>query len=604
MADLVRDYLWRYRRDVGLGLLATIAATLLGLLTPYLLRRAIDAFAARSGAEAAAGELAMLAGAIMVVALVEAVARFFARLLVTSASRRVEYDLRNRYVEHLERFEPAFFQRHRTGDLMARATNDLGAVRQLFGPALYHVMNTVVLFAIALTLMFQVSPALAWWATGVLPIAAIVFAVTRARIEQRFTRVQEQFAAMSDHAQEVFAGQRVVKAYAQEARELETFRRTSQEYVNRQLAQIRVTGLLGPSMSLVIGLLVVALLYVGGREVVDGRLSLGGFVQFNAYLAMLAFPTTALGWVATLWQQGRASLVRLHEILAEEPAITSVVPATGERYRGEIELRNVTLTIGTATLLRDVSLHIRPGETVALVGPLGSGKSLLAALIARLYDPTEGQVLVDGRDVRRHSLQSLRQNIGYVPQETFLFSGTVSDNVAFGIESNARSAERIRGAVRLSQLEKDLDQWPAGLETVVGERGVTLSGGQKQRTAIARALAKDPPILVLDDALSSVDTRTEEAILHGLQHFVASRTTLVIAHRLSSTRLAERVYVLHDGRIVEQGSHAALVQRNGFYTRMYRRQLIAQELDVAEETLDDEQPETAAGPSAGRAGMR
>ena len=579
------EYLRAYRRYWLGGAVATLLATGFGLVTPWLLRQAIDTFSSGQGER-----LGTFALAIVGVAILEALSRFAARMLITGASRKVEFDLRNRYFAHLERLEPRFFVQYRTGDLVARATNDLSAVRQLFGPALQNVLSTSLLVLIAMGLMIQLSPRLAVWAALIVPATMVVFALTRARVEQRFTRVQEQFAAMSDHAQETFAGQRVVKAYAQEAAEVETFRATSHEYVQRQLSQIRLTGLLWPTMTLVIGLLTVFLLYAGGQEVVAGRLSLGEFVQFNAYVAMLAWPMMALGWVASLWQQGSASLQRIQAVLATQPAISS--PATPVAWQpggrggggggGTIEFRDVSLEIDGRPILRHVNLAIPAGATYAIVGPLGSGKSSLVSLIPRLQDVTSGQVLLDGIDVRDLALDELRRAIGFVPQETFLFSGTLRENVAFGLGPDESTESRIRDAVRLSRLENDLDQWPGGLDTLVGERGVTLSGGQKQRAAIARAVAKDPRILILDDALSSVDTRTEEAVLQGLRVFMARRTSIVIAHRLSTTRSAERVIVLDGGRIVEEGTHAELVQRGGLYTRMYRRQLIAQELELEE----------------------
>ncbi len=583
MGALLVRYFRAYRGQWLLGLVFTLASTSLGLVTPWLIREAIDYFSL--GQSQLNWPLPGYALAIVGVAILEAGSRFISRYVITGASRKVEYDLRNGYFQHLETLEPAFFIRYRTGDLVARATNDLSAVRQLFGPALYHVLNTLLLVSIALVLMLQISPRLAMWAALVAPAAMAIFVITRAKIEERFTRVQEQFAAMADHAQETFAGQRVVKAYAQEAAEAETFKSTSQEYVRRQLRQIRLTGVLWPAMTAVVGLLTVLMLYLGGREVVEGHLTLGEFVQFNAYVAMLAWPMMALGWVATMWQQGTASLRRLHEVLATQPTIHSPRDRTLWQPRGEIEFRNVSLEIDGFPILRDINLTIPAGATYAIVGPLGSGKTSLVSLIPRLQDATSGQVLIDGVDVRALPLDELRRRIGFVPQETFLFSGALRDNIAFGLDDGDVSESRVRSAVRLSQLENDLDQWPAGLETIIGERGVTLSGGQKQRTAIARAVAKDPLILVLDDALSSVDTRTEEAVLQGLHEFMERRTSLLIAHRVSTTRSAECVVVLDRGRIVEQGSHAELLQHQGLFAQMYRRQLIAQELEVDEEAL-------------------
>ncbi len=585
MWSLLSEYLLRYRGHWLVGAVATLGAAAFGLTMPWILGQAVDTF---SGVETQLGwPLSWLALSLIVVALFEACSRFTARYLITGASRWVEYDLRNRYFAHLETLEPAFYRRYRTGDLVARATNDLSAVRQLYGPALYQVLNTVLLFAVALVLMFRISPSLAKWAALVLPAAGIIFAITRARIEQRFTRVQEQFAAMADHAQETFGGERVVKAYAQEGPEIESFRATSQEYVRRQIHQIRLTVLLWPTMTLVVGLLTVFMLYAGGVDVIEGQLTLGQFVQFMAYIAMLAWPMMALAWVATMWQQGVASLQRIHEILTERPRIedgrapTSL--ATGSL--GDIEFRGVSVEHAGQLVLRDIDLRIPAGTTLAIVGPLGSGKSSLAALVPRLLDPTVGEVLVNGVDVRLWPVADLRRRIGFVPQETFLFSGTLRENVTFGVEPAQATESRVRGAVALSRLENDLDQWPAGLETVVGERGVTLSGGQKQRTAIARAVAREPSILILDDALSSVDTRTEAAVLTGLQEFMHHRTTLLIAHRFSTTRLADRIVVLEHGAIVEQGTHLELLELGGLYARMYRRQLMAQELDLDDESV-------------------
>ena len=589
MRDLLWDYARAYRRQWLVGLLFSAGSTSFGLATPWLLRQAIDSFS--SATTQLGWPLEIYALAIMAAAILEAVCRFFARLIITGASRWVEYDLRNRYFAHLETLETAFFVRFRTGDLVARATNDLSAVRQLFGPAFYNVVSTLLLFVVALVLMFQLSTTLAMWAALVLPIVSVVFGVSRTRIEERFTRVQEQFAAMSDRAQETFAGQRVVKAYAQEPAEIDNFRQTSYEYVKRQLSQIRLTGLLWPTMTLLLGFLTVFLLYAGGREVVEGRLTIGEFVQFNAYVAMLAWPMISLGWVATMWQQGSASLVRMHEVLSIQPTIRSPQRGLEWRPRGEIEFRDVSLVLDDRPVLREINLRIPAGATYAIVGSIGSGKTSLVSLIPRIQDVTQGKVLIDGVDVRDLPLSELRRQIGFVPQETFLFSGTMRENVAFGLSLEAFNESRIQGAVHLSQLENDLDQWPSGLDTVIGERGVTLSGGQTQRTAIARAVAKEPLILVLDDALSSVDTRTEEAVLEGLHEFMAKRTSIVIAHRLSTTRSADRVIVMDQGKIVEEGTHAELILADGLYTRIYRRQLLVEELE------EDSEEETT-GPGA------
>lgn len=585
MSWLVWEYLCLYRRRWLVGVLLALIATGFSVVSPWLLGQAINSF---SGEPSNGWPLWQDAAGILVASLGEAAGRFGGRLVVTGGSRVMETDLRRRYFARLAVLDRAFFEKRRTGDLVARATNDLSAVRQLFGPALSNVLQTIILLVTVSMLMFSISSTLALWALLALPCAFAIFVVTRKRIEERFTRVQEQFAAMSDHAEETFAGVRVVRAYAQEPSEIEAFRRTSYEYAERQISQERLEGLLWPAMTLVTSLLVVLLLYVGGREVVEGRLTLGGFVQFSAYLGELGWPMMALAWVTALWQRGMASAHRIEQVLEAEPRIAEPLsPQSPSRAGGKIELRNVGLQMDGRVILHDVSLTIPAGSSVALVGPLGSGKSALAALLPRLHDVTSGQVLVDGVDVRDRPLAELRQEIGYVPQESFLFSGTLKENVLFGVAEHADDVEeRAERAVRVSRLENDLDQWPNGIDTLIGERGITLSGGQKQRTAIARAVAKEPPVLILDDALSSVDARTEEAILGELRAFMRGRTTLIIAHRLSATRLAQEVVVLDKGTIVEHGSHQDLVQRGGLYSRIYRRQLMEQEMDLDDQLAD------------------
>lgn len=583
---LLWGYLVQYRSTFGFGILIQTLAVSFGLTTPWLLRQAIDAF---SGLPHLGWSLEAYAAAIIAVAFVEAILRYASRRMLTGGSREVENHLRNRFFAHLQTLHFGYFQEHRTGDLVARATNDLSAVRQLFSPALQQTTNTLLVVGLTLVWMFQISTRLALWATLIVPVTMALLVIFRRRIQERFTGVQEQFAVLADHAQETFAGQRVVKAYAQEQAEVDVFRAKSRDYVRRQLAQSRVSGILWPSMTLVVGLLTVLLLYVGGFEVIQGRLSIGEFVQFSAYVGLLAWPMLALGWVSTIAQQGFASLRRILEVLHARPAIADVPsPRRVDRLQGALELRGVTLVLHGQTVLDEVTLSVPAGATYAFVGPLGSGKSLLASLITRLYDPTSGQVLIDGIDVRELPLALLRRQVGYVPQETFLFSGSIRDNVAFGIDEHEATTTRVQEAVRISRLESDVDQWQSGLETIVGERGVTLSGGQKQRAAIARAVAKDPAILILDDALSSVDTRTEEMILANLRAFMAARTSLMIAHRLSSISHADRIVVLRDGRIVEQGTHQELVRLGGLYTGLYRRQLIAQELGVGDDQRDDD----------------
>jgi len=566
-----RAYRWRWLS----GLAFTVCSTSLGLVTPWLLRQAIDSFATQQGSQVH-WPLHWFAGAIVVVAIAEAGCRFLSRLIITGASRWVEYDLRNRYFEHLETLEPAFFVRYRTGDLVARGINDLSAVRQLFGPALYHTLNTSLLMLIALVLMFQLSPGLATWAALVVPAATTLYVLTHKRIEQRFTRVQEQFAAMSDHAHETFAGQRVVKAYAQEPAEAEAFRRTSHEYVSRQLSQIRLTGLLWPTMSMVVGMLTVLILYMGGREVVSARLTVGEFVQFMAYVAMLTWPMMALGWVGTMWQQGTASLRRIHEVLSTVPTIRTQAEPRRWQPQGKIEFRNVGLVIDDHTILQDVNLTIPAGATYAIVGPLGSGKSSLVSLIPRLQDVTSGQVLIDDIDVRDLPQSDLRRQVGVVLQDPFLFTGTLAHNIR--LNETRIDDEQVRQAARYVHADEFIARLPDGYDTPVKERGAGLSVGQKQLIAFARAVAFNPAmLLVLDEATANVDTETEWLIQRGLERLMQGRTSIIIAHRLSTIRQVDRILVMHKGKLVEEGTHAALLEHNGLYARLYELQYRDQE---------------------------
>lgn len=565
----------RHQARLATGFACVLGATVFSLLWPLFLRFAVDDLTAGGDG----GWLLLFAAGIVGSAAAEGVLRFFMRFLVVGLSRQIEYELRNELFAHLQRLDLGFFQRTRTGDVVARATNDLNAVRQLYGFAVLHLFNTAITFTSTLALMFAISPRLTLWCGLILPAMTGVFALVRRQVEERFQRVQEQFGALSDQAQESFSGIRVIKAYAQESAEVEDFSRTSQEYVARQLIQVRIAALLWPLMTVIGGLTIVGLIYLGGRDVIEGRLTVGQFVQFGAYLAMLTWPMIALGWVFNLVQQGLASWKRVASILSTEPTIRDAADAESRtQVAGEIELRDVSLELDGRRVLNHVHLTIPAGTTLGVVGATGSGKSLLVSLIPRLLDPNEGTVLVDSVDVRRLRLAHLRQHVGYVPQESFLFSDTLRNNVTFGVE-NASDAE-IERALELSQLRKDLEQLPQGLDTLVGERGVTLSGGQKQRAALARALLRDSRILILDDALASVDAETEERILAGLREFVRRRTSVIVSHRISAVRDADQIIVLDGGEIVERGTHASLLALGGRYADLHRRQTLSRELQI------------------------
>ena len=570
-------YVGRYRTAFTLGFLCIVATTAISLAGPWVLKYAIDDLT-KAGVTAA--KLRLYGGAILGLAAVGGVFRFLQRRIIIGASRDIEFDLRNDFFARLQLFEPAYFHRNRTGDLMSRATNDLNAVRMMIGPAVMYLSNTVLTFIAVIWVMLSLNRRLTLLSLIPLPILSVAVYFFGAAIHRRFDKIQEQLSTISAVTQEALAGVRVVRAYRQEHFEIQRFKEANDEYVRRNRKLIRVQGAFFPIMGLLMGVGALLVLWLGAQEVIAGRMTVGELVAFNSYLMMLAWPMIAFGWVTNLLQRGTASWKRMLEVLAAEPAITDAGASSHitsrDQIRGDVEFRDLTFKYGDVVVLRDISATLPAGTTTAIVGATGSGKSTLLNLLPRLNDPPPGTVFVDGVDVRDLPLAALRRAIGFVPQEPFLFSSTIAENIAFGVADMNR--EQVEQAAHVSRLDKDLADFPKGYDTVVGERGITLSGGQKQRTAIARAVMTDPKILVLDDALSAVDTYTEEEILSRLASVMRSRTTIIVSHRVSTVRTADQILVLDEGAIVEHGTHDQLVARNGLYAELYRKQLLEEEL--------------------------
>lgn len=575
------EYVWRYRRALGIGLLALAVSNALESASPMLLREAIDLIKQGKGMS----NLAFYSAAFIGVTLVGGVALYFVRQTIIRSSRAIEYDLRSDFFGQLLVLTRSFYHRTPTGDLLSRATSDVESVRQVVGPGIMQGANTVLVGLFGLSLMLYLDWSLTLWA--LCPMLFMSFIVNRLanRVHHQYQEIQEHFALLQAHAQENFSGVRVVKAYAQESAQIEAFRKLNVELAEKNMRMVKFQALFMPALSLLVGTSVVVVLYVGGRHIIEGSLSLGSFVAFSIYLGVLTWPTIALGWVVSLYQRGAVSADRINEVMDTKPdVLTPAHPSQIPSVKGAIEISGLTFryTPDGPDVLSDISLSIPAGTTVALVGPTGSGKSTVVHLLSRLYPVPEGRLHIDGVDVNAWELSSLRKAMGVVPQEPFLFSDRLGANIAFGFDRPEDvSFDRVEQASRWSHLADDVTLFPAGYDTVLGERGITLSGGQKQRTALARALVLDPPILILDDAFSSVDTHTEEAILSGLREVISHRTTLLISHRVSTVKEADMIYVLDEGRIVERGNHDQLVTVGGIYAEMYRRQLLETELEDA-----------------------
>ena len=579
-------YLRRYWKQFAWGGVSVILYNSLKVLIPVIIGHAIDDLK-----HGATQQKILFHGVrLLGVAAASGIFLYITRQVLIGASREIEYDLRNDLFANLERQSASFYQTHRTGDIMARTTNDLNAVRQLLGPAIMYSANTIFFTAVALPVMFKISPHLTLYAFVPLPFASLLVQQFGARINRRFERIQAMFSDISSKAQENFSGARLIRAFAQEEAEIASFETANLEYIDRSLHLVRLMAMLWPTLEFVLGLSLMITLLVGGHEVLEGHITGGEFAEYLVYMVQLTFPMIAVGWVVNLFQRGIASVVRIDELLKQEPEIADAsLSVRGEveevaplALTGDIQFRNLTFayTPGGPTVLEDINLHIPAGSSLAIVGPTGSGKTTLINLIPRLYDADPGSVLIDGQPIREFPVQALRRQIGVVPQETFLFSDTIEHNISFGVPDATHS--EIEDAAAIAHIRTEILEFPKGFSTIVGERGITLSGGQKQRTAIARSVIRNPRILILDDALASVDTYTEEQILSGLKRMMEGRTTIFISHRISTARNADQIAVLVDGRIAERGTHEELLYRGGYYTRLYEKQQLEEELAVAQ----------------------
>lgn len=584
MKSLLRliPYLTKYRTTLYWGLVTVIVTNLFTVATPWFIGEAIDEL--KMGLERQSlhhTDLFWYAGIVVGFSAIAGVMLFLTRQTIIVVSRKIEYDLRNDFLSHIQKLPYSYFQNTPTGELMALATNDISAVRNVLGPGIMYPADTLMTLSMSLVLMFIKDWQLTLLALIPMPLVSIAVYRLGKVIHKKFDERQEQYALLTTKAQENLSGARVVKAYVREEYEIEQFRKASWEYFKKNLVLAKVQSLMWPLMFILVGLSLLITIYVGGLKVIDGTMTIGTLTAFFTYLSLLIWPMIALGWVTNMWQQGAASMARLAKIFETVPAIrdTEETDRSIDTIDGTIEFRNVSFAHhGSAVpTLTGIDLLVPNGSILAIVGYTGSGKSTLVNLIPRLYDATGGDILIGGKSITKIPLEVLRRNIGYVPQETFLFSESIAENIRYGNDDANR--ELIHAAAEISHIAKDVSDFPQRFDTILGERGITLSGGQKQRTSIARAVLRDPKILILDDALSAVDTHTESEILTKIRREMTGRTSIIISHRISTVQNADMIIVIDKGKIVERGSHEELVARGGIYNGLYEKQQLEKELE-------------------------
>jgi ATP-binding cassette, subfamily B, multidrug efflux pump len=584
MKDLLSllPYLKKYRAGIALGMVFVVITNAFATVTPWILGRTVDVIGWMIGMEYVIPLILLF----MLIVTLEGIARYYMRRVLIGISRELEYDIRNNLFAKVQTYSQEVFNRIRTGEIMSRATNDISNVRMVLGPGIMYSFTTVTMLVFVLTVMFSISWFLTLLALVPLPILTVVILRISRRLHQRYSKVQEDLAELTTVVQENISGIRVVKGHCREDSEIDNFIGRSDSLRGSNLAAARLYAGFRPFMMIIAGASTVIILYFGGRMVIEGAITLGDLVAFFAYLGLLIWPMTSLGWVINMFQRGAASMGRINGLMAVEPQITDPpAPRKIETVDGAVTFRNINFRYSEdgPLVLKDINLEVAPGRTIAVVGPTGAGKSTLLRLVPRLWDPEAGAVLLDGGDVRDLDLRNLRRHIGYVPQETFLFSETVAENIAFGAGDGETNRDAVTRAAEVSKLSNDVQEFKHGYDTLLGERGINMSGGQKQRTAIARALAGNPRILLLDDCLSAVDTNTEREILEGLRRELEGRTALIVSHRMSSIMDADLIVVMQEGRITERGSHAELLERDGVYADLFHKQQLTEALEELEQ---------------------